>query len=104
MPAAIAQTDEEVRRDGFLDVLFAWSEQARPYFAERFGPPGLQALEDVAALKARARSGPPATGDEALAAWRTALDVWQVVWERYRRVARELCPDDAWRQRANAFM
>jgi len=101
---AIAQTDEEVERDGFLDVLFAWPQRAPAFFRERFGPVGVQALEDVAALKSRARRGPPSTEAEALAAWNQALAVWQLVWDRYCAVAREVCPGESWRWRANAFM
>jgi hypothetical protein len=101
---AIVQTDEEVERDVFLDVLFAWRERAEPYFRERFGAPGLRALKDVAALKERARRGPPADEAEALAAWECALRVWQVVWDRYVAVAEKLQPGGGWRQRANAFM
>lgn len=81
--------DEEVAAGENITILFDWASRGRAFYQERYGPAGTAACDTVARLKAASGTG-TCTAAEAERAWLDALDVWSVVWDRYRLLARRM--------------
>lgn len=87
-------TDEEVVGAGETAILHDWPAVARDFFLGRYGPDGAWAVDAVARCKAAVLACEVSPA-EAMAHWRDALRVWDVVWSQYAGLARRHgMPDD----------
>jgi hypothetical protein len=82
----IALTDDELAHGKNIDILFAWRDIGRRFYAERYGEEGLVACDIVDRLKSQVTAD-PCDPDTAGQAWLDALRVWRLVWEKYRALA-----------------
>lgn len=82
-------TDDEVSSGRVLEVLHDWNSKAPSHFAERYGTAGENAVRVVAEMKERLPDRHSVRTEEAMEAWRDAINVWEVVWHRFTEISEE---------------
>lgn len=85
----IGLTDDELTAGENITILFDWASRGRDFYRDRYGEAGARAYDTVADLKALLVPS-PCTAETAERAWSDALDVWDVVWDGYLRLAERM--------------
>lgn len=85
----IGLSDDELAAGENIAVLFDWAGRGREFYRDRYGQAGVRAHDTVAALKSQLVPS-PCTAETAERAWSDALDVWDVVWGGYLRLAERM--------------
>lgn len=81
-------TDAEVADASELEVLHHWAERARDFYADRYGPEGVWAVDFIAALKESVLE-PVHDPAQVRDLWQQSIQLWEVVWARYVALAGE---------------
>ncbi|MEZ4300976.1 MAG: hypothetical protein R3B70_38935 [Polyangiaceae bacterium] len=99
----VALSREELAGNLHFQIYFKWNETAPPFFMERYGERGVRAVEEVAQMKARSAS--MVNAEQSEKDWKTALEIWDLVWEAFvKRVDAEMGNAAAWLRRVNGFV
>ena len=85
----IGLSDAELAAGENIAVLFDWAGRGRDFYRDRYGEAGVRAHDTVATLKSQLVPS-PCTAETAERAWSDALDVWDVVWGGYLRLAERM--------------
>lgn len=82
----IGLTDEELAAGLNVQILHRWAEVGRDFYRDRYGERGVAACDVVDRLKLMAGAS-NCDREVAEQGWLDALQVWEVVWHGYRRLA-----------------
>lgn len=101
----LALRPDEINSDIRTNLYIHWKEGAAGCLAERFGSDGKWIADTVAEMKSRFRTEQIWSVEDAATAWKTALKVWEIVWEKYQaRLFADAPTAPSWTRRVNAFV
>jgi hypothetical protein len=101
----VGLTEAELAAGLQFALYHKWDDGTSAFLRERYGEPGRWMNGAVRDLKEEFATDRAWTVEEAEAAWRTALQVWEIVWRAFCRRVREERPNEAdWLTRVNAFV
>ncbi len=101
----LALRPEEINSDIRTNLYIHWKEGAAGCLEERFGADGKWIADTVADIKSRFRTELTWTAEDAATVWKTALHVWEIVWNKYQaRLLGDAPSSPSWTRRVNAFV